>query len=253
MTQTHSSANLGVPPELDAALVEMKEQLAQAAGANLYGLLLYGGAARGRFRARKTDVNVAVVLHDASAARITAVAPVLHAAWRSIRVEPLILTLGEIALLTDVFPVKILEIQTHHVLLAGQDPFKGLTITREHLRLRIEQELRNMVLRLRRRLVPNAGVPAELLFVLSGVVRPMAVEFASLLHFAGKDAPPDDRASAVFAAAASAFDLDAEALAQLVAVREAAQIVGTPMELYARVLACLEKAVQIIDGMDPHA
>jgi hypothetical protein len=57
----------GAPAAVVAALDRLKDELTLAAGQNLAGLILYGGLARGRYRPGKSDVNVIVLLHDASA------------------------------------------------------------------------------------------------------------------------------------------------------------------------------------------
>src|SRR5262245_60889076 len=85
-----------VPANVAAALKRMRDDLASAAGANLAGLILYGGLARGRYRAGKSDVNVIVLLHDVSAGALAAVAPALRAAWRAAAVEPMVLTPSEV-------------------------------------------------------------------------------------------------------------------------------------------------------------
>ena len=48
----------------------------------LAGLLVYGGLARGRYRPGKSDVNVVVVLREAGAAALAAIAPALRTAGR---------------------------------------------------------------------------------------------------------------------------------------------------------------------------
>lgn len=112
------------------------------------------------------------------------------------------------------------NIQEHHVLLAGDDPFVGLEFPREHIRLRVEQELRNLLLRLRRRYIAVANNPAELTTLLVRIARPLALQLADLLRLAGKPVPAVDRTAALFAAAAAAFDLDDQALARLADLRE---------------------------------
>src|SRR5882724_5145092 len=77
------------PPAVAAALDRLKEELGRAAGTNLAGLILYGGLARGRYRPGKSDVNVVVLLRDASAATLTAIAPALRTARRAANVVPL--------------------------------------------------------------------------------------------------------------------------------------------------------------------
>src|SRR5580693_1149298 len=108
----------GAPGEITAAIDKLTDALSRAAGPNLAGLILYGGLARGRFRPGNSDVNVVVLLHDASFSALIEIAPALQAARRSAGVEPMILTLREVSEAADVFPTKFLDIKRYHVVLA---------------------------------------------------------------------------------------------------------------------------------------
>ena len=134
---------LDAPDEIRARISELCEELAQAAGANLRGLILYGGLARGRYRPGKSDINLVVLIKDASTESLSAIAPVLRAAWRAVRVEPFIIKSSEAERLAETFPTKLLDIQTHHIVLMGEDPFSGIDVSRKLIRLRIEQSLTN--------------------------------------------------------------------------------------------------------------
>ena len=63
-----------VPAAIAAALNDLKAELQTAAGQNLAGLILYGGLARGRFRPGKSDVNVVVLLRDATPSALATIA-----------------------------------------------------------------------------------------------------------------------------------------------------------------------------------
>src|SRR5437660_1615736 len=94
------------PPAVTTALDRLNEELGRAAGTNLAGLILYGGLARGRYRPGRSDVNVVVLLRDASAQALAVVAPPLRTARRSANVVPLILTPAEVLPAALAFPTK---------------------------------------------------------------------------------------------------------------------------------------------------
>lgn len=245
-----SLEKLNIAPEIRAALERLREDISVAAGANLAGLILYGSLARGRYRPGKSDVNVVVLLTDTTAGSLSAIAPALRSAWRAHRVEPFILKLSEIQSMTDVFPTKLLDIQAHHIVLMGEDPFVRLEVKREHLRLRIEQELRNISLRMRRRYVSIFDDPASLAIALTNVAVSLKVELGALLRLAGKDEPAQNTSAAVLEAAASAFDLDRDALARVAAMRRDESEADDLPELYNRVLASVTRAAEIADQME---
>lgn len=246
MTSERVSA-LKVGTRVKDVLDELCTRLVAAGGDNVCSVVVCGGVARGRYVEGLSDVNLVLVLKDASAKALTALSPALRVAHRAARVEPLILTEAEVKAAADVFPTRFLDIQAHHLPLVGDSPFVGLTISREHLRLRVEQELRNLAMRLRRRFIAAIEEPATLASVLRSAVSPLSVELAALLRLRGADAPADDTPAAVFSAAAAALDLDGGALAELALLKGAPTSPDAAPALFPRVLAVVTRAAQLAD------
>ena len=67
----------------------------------------------------------------------------------NIEIDPFILTLDELQKSADVYPIKFMDISENHKVLLGADPFDQVVVHKDNLRLRAEQELRNLALRLR--------------------------------------------------------------------------------------------------------
>jgi hypothetical protein len=239
---------LGVstPPEVATALQELCAELRSVAGDNIRGVVLYGGLARGRYRRGISDVNVLILLRDASADAVARIAPALHEAWRALRVEPFILAEGELSRAALLFPTKLLDIQLHHVVLTGDDPLVGLAVDRGHVRLRVEQELRNLALRMRRRLVAIRDDRAEMGASVANAAAPLAANLRALLHLADETtSATGERPLALFDRAAAAFGLDREALAAVRAARDADSSAEVSLEMYGRVLAALTRAADV--------
>jgi hypothetical protein len=240
---------VGIPAAITEALNRLKEELARAAGQNLAGIILYGGLARGRYRPGKSDINVLVLLHDVSANAMTVIAPALQAAWRSAAVEPMLLTPAEVPRVANTFPIKFLDIKKYHVVLAGTDPLSDLDVPREHVRLRIEQEFSNLLLRLRTGYIRAGSDRTILARRLTRAARPFALELAALLQLAGKEVPAEDRSAAIYEAAASALGLDREPLARLAALRQDPRPSSDIHDLYRGVLEALTRARDIAAQM----
>jgi hypothetical protein len=240
---------LGAPAAIARAIERLKDELARAAGQNLAGLILYGGLARGRYRPGQSDVNVVVLLHDASASALAAVAPALQTAWRAAGVDPLLLTPAEVPHAADAFPTKFLDIKNHHIVLAGANPFARLEVTREQIRLRAAQGLRNLLLRLRYRYIAAGSDAAMLARALARSARPFALELKALLKLSGKEVPAEDRTAAVFDAAATVFGLEREPLARLAELRQNPRPTGDLAELFRGVLEAIARAADIADQM----
>jgi predicted nucleotidyltransferase len=236
---------LHAPVAVATALGHVVDEARSAAGDNLVALVLYGGLARGRYRGPRSNVDLAVVLEDASPERVAELTPVLMAAWRAARVDAWLVARAEISRLAEVFPTKLLDIRDHHLLLHGEDVFADLEIDRALLRLRVEQELANLSLRLRRTLVTLAADPASAAAYLVTTARPLAIQLAVLLRLAGRTVPADDRSAAIFAAAAEAFGLDGEALRTLAGLRQGDESVEDVGGLVGRVQVVATRAADV--------
>jgi predicted nucleotidyltransferase len=249
-TAQRTLERLGTPPEVVRALEQLREELGVAAGGNLKGLIVYGSVARGGYRPGSSDVNVVVLLADTTCASLAAIARPLHAAWRSAAIEPFLLTAAEVPRVADVFPIKILDIQAHHVVLCGEDPFGHLEVDREHIRLRTEQELRNLGLRLRRRFLSIVDDPIALAAMLAGAAAPLAANLEAMLRLCGHEVPRTGDSSATLEAAARTFDLDGDTLTRLADLRAGTGLSADLPDLLDRVLATIDRATGQVDTME---
>jgi hypothetical protein len=239
----------GIPAEIASGLDRLREELIRTAGSNLKGLILYGGLARGRYQPGRSDVNVIVLMENLAASSLAAVAPALQSARRSIGIETILMAPQEVAALTDAFPTKFLDIKNHHRLLLGADPFLDVTITREQMRSRTAQELRNLQLRLRRRYVDIGNDGPMLNRALARAARSLALQLLSLLVLAGKELPAEDSTAAIFDAAVEAFGMQAAPLAGLAELRRQPQPIGKLAGLYDGVLHVISEAIAIADKL----
>jgi hypothetical protein len=239
-----------LPPDVAAALDELGTALRAAAGDNLLGLVLYGGLARGRYNPGTSDINLVVLLRDASAAAIGAIAPTLHAAWETSRVEPLIMSPSELPRLALAFPTKMLDIQRRHIALIGEDPFDGIAPKREHIRLRVEQELRNLALLMRRRFVAIHDDPVALAAAVDDAAATLAVNLRALLFLRGIVSDERQPALAIYERAAQTFGLDAAALDATKRLHRSADDATISAELFGRLLDTIGKAADVAARMD---
>ena len=237
--------DLELPADVAATLDALGASLRDAAGANLLGLVLYGGLARGRYNPETSDINIVVLLRDASVGALARIAEPLHAAWRAHRVEPFILTPPEVARLAITFPTKMLDIQRRHISLFGDDPFAGIEVSRAHIRLRVEQELRNLALRLRRRFLAVHRDPGGLALAAEDSAAALAVNLRALLYLRGVVSDEFEPTLAIYESAADAFGLDVEALRATKRLHRSGPDTTLPAELFGRLLATIERAADV--------
>lgn len=182
---------MGNHPEVESRLEGLVDRLREAAGSNLLGVALYGGLVKGRYTPGISDVNVLVVLSDASLPSLLPLAPALTAALRESHIVPFVVTPGDLRASAVLFPVKILDIQHWHRLLWGDVHLEGIEVQPEALRLRSLQELKNMELRTRLRIVERGDDPEALWRGLVRNLPKLSVTLEVLLRARGVEVPTD--------------------------------------------------------------
>jgi hypothetical protein len=130
---------------LDRFLEGLKEHL----GGNLVSVVLYGSAAEDGHDPKKSDVNVMVVLHEASLDPLSSAEKILLQGQRKANIRPVFWTKAELKGLADTFPVEFTGILKSHKIIYGADPLKGVRISPKNLRHQLEFELASKLLRLR--------------------------------------------------------------------------------------------------------
>ena len=236
-------------PDVRDQIEKWRDQVTTAAGENLVALLLYGGLARGRYRAVRSDVNVLLVVRNASPDALEPLLQPLRRGYASLQIEPMILTPSEIPAAMQSFPVKFHDIQKCHLLLAGKNPFVGLSISNERIAWAVAQSLRNIAMRMRRRYIAIAGDETATFHAMVEMARPLAINLLALLELAGEPAPAQDTSAEIFAAAAKRFSLDAGALSQLAELRRDLTLEADAADLYQRVL---QSVLQAADAAGAH-
>ena len=115
----------------------------------------------------------------------------------------------------DVFAVEYEDIRVAHRVLAGSDPWDGLTIRPADVRRQLEHELRGKLVRLRQAYAAYARDPARLTAVFTASVSGFLTMLRATLRLTGKEAPA--AADALVRAAAGAIGFPPAALDAFVA------------------------------------
>jgi predicted nucleotidyltransferase len=158
------------------------DEFARALGGSLQAVVLYGGLAKGEFVPDQSDVNVLIVLRTVEAAVLDRAAPLVRQGQLEFGLSAMFMTEADLRDSADIFPIKFLDMQRRHKVLFGEDPFTKVTVTRENLRLRCEQELRNLSLRLRQSYIQRADRPELLQAALNHAVSSLLVNVGVLLE-----------------------------------------------------------------------
>jgi predicted nucleotidyltransferase len=228
-----------LPAPVRRHLDDLTTALEAALGENLAGLLVHGSVARGEYREGASDVDLVVVLADASRDALEDIANPLLVARYAARIEAMVLTAEEIPRAADVFPLLYDDIRRCHILLSGQDPFSALTISDRHRRLRIEQELREDQIRLRRAVIDAQASNESLAGIVTRKLRQLRGPIRALLALSGAEVTDD--LTAILEKAGSTWGIETAPL--LAAQTE-------PDRAYQALSLLLTAAIDTVDRMD---
>jgi predicted nucleotidyltransferase len=209
-----------LPTDVRRRLDALRDALVTAAGEALAAVIVFGSAARGGWRPGRSDVDVMVVLRDDGREVLARIGHPLLVARYAARVEAIVLRADEVAQAADVFPLLYDEVREDGVTLYGESPFAALHISDKHRALRVEQELREARIRLRRMVTDLDGAPGALAAAVERKARQVRSPLRALLKLRGGD--PGASLDAVLAAACAAWDVDPEALSRAQVAPEAA-------------------------------
>jgi len=192
-------------PAINDRLDELTASLVDVCGPSLVGLVVHGSAVRGGWSEGTSDVDLIVVLNDDSEALLAAIGPPLELARFSARIEAMILTKDEIDRSADCFPLLYGDIARTSATIVGVNPFEDLVISDEHIRLRVEQELREIRIRMRRVATDIAGNP-HFGGAVEHKVKQLRSPLWALLRLRGQAI--DDHLEHVLACAATLYGVD---------------------------------------------
>jgi hypothetical protein len=144
----------------------VKDDLERVFGSRLLSLIAYAGGRR--------MVVVASLTPDDLAALVP-----LAGRWRADGIgAPLLMTRRELERTLDIFPIEYAQIVATRELVAGVDPFAGLSIGTDHLRRACERQVKSHLIHLREGFLESGGRPSAL----TELVTSSAPAFRALLH-----------------------------------------------------------------------
>ena len=218
-----------------------------ALGAEFLAAYLHGSVLTQGFDERRSRVNLLIVARSLNLDVLDAVGAVIPEDRKPPHVSPLFLAQRQIEKSLDVFPIEWIDIQERHLLLEGHDVLGAVEVPRGHLRLQIEQELREKLITLRQAYLARARRPEALEEVLKAASSSFATLCRALLRLRG-EAPPAHGAQ-VIERVADIFGLEAQGLLAAHLVRhgerrfKGAELTGH----YRRFLVEVERLVNAID------
>ncbi|MFL2480549.1 MAG: hypothetical protein ACJ0K4_13450 [Verrucomicrobiales bacterium] len=141
--------NSAIPENLASDISSFTSGLERDLGDSLVSVVLYGGLVKNEMIKESDRVKIMVVIKDVKISNLDKVGDALLSTKRAGQIQLLTLTPSDLSSSTDVFPIKFLDMQQDYEILHGDDVVKDLEVGRDHLRIRCEQEIKNLMLKLR--------------------------------------------------------------------------------------------------------
>ena len=170
---------------------ELVEAIRKAIPGRLCSAVLYGSAAAGDFVPKTSNYNVLLVVDRLERADLDALLKPSLAWAKAGHRPPLLFTPGELRASADWFSIELLDMQQSRRVLCGEDPLAGIAISQEHLRLQLERELQEKLLRCARAICSRAGARNACSRFLTSSVASFLVLFRAALRLFQEDVPQE--------------------------------------------------------------
>ncbi len=243
------TADSVLPEKQQKALDTFCQSVAQALAEELRSIILFGGLARGDYYPQSSDINLALVFRHLSLEKLRGVREPLRASMVSVKIQTMLLTENDLERSADAFPTKFLLMKHQHRVLHGDELLAGLVIDRAHLRLRCEQEYKNLLLRMRNAYV-RAARPERLQQLLSSAVTPFLSNLRVLSYLAHGQEPGNDQET--LAQCREKFEFDCEVLDRCLQLkcRTFGPSEDELTQLYEQFLKVVDQAAEFADQLE---
>ena len=141
--------NSAIPENLASDINSFISSLKNDLGDSLVSVVLYGGLVKNEMIKETDRVKIMIVVKNVKISSLDKVGDALLSTKRAKQIQLSTLTPADLSSSTDVFPIKFLDMQQDYEILHGEDLVKDLEVGRDHLRIRCEQEIKNLMLKLR--------------------------------------------------------------------------------------------------------
>ncbi len=227
---------------------QFMEKIRHAMPAGLRAVILYGSAAAGDYVAKRSDYNILVVADTLGTTELNALGRACQGWLKAGNPPPALFTPDRLRGSADTFPLELLDIQHTRRVLFGDDVVADITVPRDALRLQLERELKEKLLRLRTRYLVTGGRPREIVALMTDSVAAFLVLCRGALRLCQAAVP--ERKLEALDALAGYLPVDVAVLRTVDGLRRGelrAQDIDE-RELFGRYLATVEALVDAIDN-----
>lgn len=238
-----------VPASFSGPLERQRSDLQEIFGSRLKALVAHGPRVRTAASASATGalpINTLALVEGLGYKDLAACSQ-RAAGWQASGVTvPLLLSPREFARSLDTFPVEYGEIISHHVVVAGEDPFANLAVPDADLRRACEAWGKSHLIQLREGFIEAGGDAKAVAAMILASASPFAALLNQIARLRGVDeADPDLLARATEGIAG----LPPAPVRAVLALEASPQLDGdSAMSLYPGYLDVVERLVEFLDG-----
>ena len=189
-----------------------------------------------------------LVLASLDPATLEALSPAVRRFVRKGHPIPRLFSPGLIAASADSFPIEFVDIRAGRVVLYGDDPFGAVPVARDTLRLQLEREIKEKMMRLREAYVLVHESASALRLLLKQSYPAFAALFRGGLHLLGRPVPAHSQE--VVAAFCDAAGLDRAPFDEVARLRRGEKPTQDLKTIFARYHDALTRAAEWVDRLN---
>jgi predicted nucleotidyltransferase len=196
-----------IPKKPQEIFEEITGEYQKIFGADLVSIILFGSGAGEEYLPGKSDINFLIMLTDHGIDRLDRALETV-ARWRKRSVAiPLFMTRSYLEGARDAYPIELLNMKRHYVVVFGKDVLAELVFDRRHVRLQLERELRGKLLHLRSGYLATEGSAGKIRSLITLSLTAFISLFSALLYLKEIEIPHGKRD--IITEAGKAFGIDA--------------------------------------------
>ena len=237
----------GLNPRVIEVLNPCCQEMISLHGDNLKSIVLYGSATGADFVAKRSNINLMIVLSEVTQAALKKSLKTVAKGRKKGIVAPLFLDNEHIRRSADVFPIEFLDIQDNHVALYGEDPFASLEIDSSNVRLQCEHELKGKLIRVRQGYLERGLLKKDIAALLVESLTSFIPIFRNMLRLKGQELPR--RRRDVIEKTAQVFEVSSSPFFKILGFKEGVKVpdAKTVDEIFADYLTQLDRLAIAID------
>lgn len=223
----------------------LTEKMLGLCGDNLSSVVLYGSSVAGD-TVKSSDYNVLVVLNRLDGEALMALTGPCSLWGKEGNPAPLLFAKEALLRSADVFPVEFSDLIQTHKVIYGYNPFAGMKIDPDHLRLQLEHELKTKLILLRGRFLATKGAAKEVEALLASSISSFLTLFRAILRLYGENPPA--KKMEVLPLLAKHIKIDQEVFAWVWELKEGGKSPDLPaVKLFSRYLAAVQHVTDEVD------